>query len=137
MQQDELEQVPPVRLDKWLWAARFFKTRALAKEAVVGGKVHLNGLRAKPARDVRPGDRLQITRGPERFEIRITGLSERRGSAKTAVTLYEESQDSIARRARDREERALRRRVAPVPPAKRPDKRSRRRIIRFTREQED
>ncbi|UCC13208.1 MAG: RNA-binding S4 domain-containing protein [Gammaproteobacteria bacterium] len=137
MQQDKLDQTSSVRLDKWLWAARFYKTRPAAREAIAGGKVHLNGLRVKPARVVKTGDRLEITRGNERFSVTVIGISDRRGPAKIAETLYDESEESVARRAREREERALRRRVAPVPPERRPDKRSRRRIIRFTRGQED
>ena len=125
-----------VRLDKWLWAARFFKTRALAKEAIGGGKVELNGKRAKPSREVRLGDRLVITRGKERFEITVAGLSARRGPAAVAATLYEESESSIERRRAETEQRALERRAAPTAPERRPDKRSRRRIIHFTRKGE-
>ena len=126
-----------VRLDRWLWAARFFKTRGRAQEAISGGKVHLNGLRVKPSRAVRPGDRLSITRGLERFDVTVLALSERRGPAKVAATLFEESAESIERRVRSREERALQRRVAPIPPAGRPDKRARRHIIRFIRKREE
>jgi len=125
-----------VRLDKWLWAARFFKTRGLAQEAIAGGKVHVNGQRAKPARTVRVGDRIDITRGEYRFEIAVDGLSDRRGPASAAAGLYTESAASAARRATIAEEKALQRRAAPVPPAGRPDKRSRRHIIRFTRKRE-
>lgn len=125
-----------VRLDKWLWAARFFKTRAIAKEAIGGGKVELNRKRAKPSRDVRLGDSLVITRGHERYEITVTGLSARRGPASVAATLYEESESSIERRRAQAEQRALERRAAPTLPDRRPDKRSRRRIIRFTRKGE-
>ena len=125
-----------VRLDKWLWAARFFKTRRLAQEAISGGKVHVNQQRAKPARVVRIGDRIDITRGDYRFEIRVDGISGRRGPAKVAAGLYTESDDSVARRGVIAEEKALQRKAAPVPPAGRPDKRSRRRIIHFTRKRE-
>jgi len=125
-----------VRLDKWLWAARFFKTRGLAQEAIAGGKVHVNGQRAKPARGVRVGDTLDISRGQYRFEITVDALSDRRGPATVAAGLYTESAESVARRSAIAEERALQRRAAPVPPAGRPDKRSRRRIVHFTRKRE-
>lgn len=119
------------RLDRWLWAARFFKTRGLAQEAIAGGHVHLNGQRTKAARPVRPGDRLEITRGEERFEIRIVALAERRGPAAVARGLYEESEASIAARAAVQQTR--RDLAGTRPPAARPDKRDRRRLISFTR----
>jgi len=121
-----------VRIDKWLWAARFFKTRSLAARAVSGGHVHLNGSRIKPARLVRVGDELVIRRGEVEFSIRILALADRRGPAKVARTLYEESEASIAAREAAREERRLIR-AAAVRPAKRPDKRDRRRIREFLR----
>lgn len=122
-----------VRLDRWLWAARFFKTRALAQQAIQGGKVRVNGHRAKPARAVTPGDRMTLTRGQERIELVVAGVAERRGPAPVAAKLYDETPESKARREAEGEERRLRRLVAPVPPPGRPDKRARRRIIRFTR----
>jgi ribosome-associated heat shock protein Hsp15 len=125
-----------VRLDKWLWAARFFKTRRLAQEAISGGKVHVNEQRAKPARTVRIGDAIDITRGDYRFEIRVDSISGRRGPARLAAGLYTESAESVARRGAIAEEKAFRRKAGPVPPAGRPDKRSRRRIIHFTRKRE-
>lgn len=119
-----------VRLDKWLWAARFFKTRALATEAVSGGHVHVNGQRVKPARPVNVGDSLTVRKGPYEFEIVVEGLSDRRGPAKEAVGLYRETEASRLRR----EEIAARKRAeaasAPRPPM-RPDKKSRRQIRRF------
>ncbi|MGD1977037.1 MAG: S4 domain-containing protein [Gammaproteobacteria bacterium] len=126
-----------VRLDKWLWAARFFKTRALAREAVTGGKVHLNGQRAKPSRNVKIGDSIDISRGHFRYEITVDAVSDRRGAAREAAKLFTESEESVEKRTAIAQELALRRRVAPIPPASRPDKRSRRRIIRFTRKRED
>ncbi|KPK56368.1 MAG: tRNA synthetase RNA-binding protein [Gammaproteobacteria bacterium SG8_31] len=126
-----------VRLDKWLWAARFFKTRALAREAVTGGKVHLNGQRAKPSRNVKIGDSIDISRGHFRYEITVDAVSDRRGPAREAAKLFTESEESVEKRTAIAQELALRRRVAPIPPASRPDKRSRRRIIRFTRKRED
>lgn len=86
------------RLDKWLWAARFYKTRQLAAEAVKGGHVEVNGARAKPARGVKVGDRLSVRKAPFDFHIRVTGLRERRVSAREAQELYEESAESIDKR---------------------------------------
>ena len=115
-----------VRLDKWLWAARFFKTRRLATEAIAGGHVHLDGQRVKPSRPVRVGDRLEIRKGEVRFEIDVLALSERRGPASEAAKLYRETPESLARREREREARRL---AAQAPaPARRPDKRARRRL---------
>src|SRR5690349_25013192 len=93
-----------VRLDKWLWAARFFKTRSLATEAVNGGKVELNGLRPKPSKDVKIGDQLRVRLGPFVHAITIRALSERRGPAAVAAQLYEESAESIAARQPLREQ---------------------------------
>jgi ribosome-associated heat shock protein Hsp15 len=118
------------RIDKWLWAARFFKTRALAAEAVNGGHVHVNGERVKPARSLRPGDGLRITRGHETWEVVVCGLNEQRRHADEAQRLYEETPESRARREADAEQRRLLR--ATVPRSEhRPDKRQRRHIRRF------
>ncbi len=87
-----------VRLDRWLWAARFFKTRALAVRAIDGGKVHLNGNRPKRSKTVRAGDGLTIRKGPFEYTIKVKAVAERRGSAAVARELYEESTDSIERR---------------------------------------
>jgi len=115
-----------VRLDKWLWAARFFKTRSLATEAINGGKVHVNGVRGKPSRKVQVGDQLEITRGIDEFHVTVTGLADKRGSASIAQGLYEESQESIKKRT---EESALRRLLNNnTAPAGRPTKRDRREI---------
>ncbi|MCB1734375.1 MAG: RNA-binding protein [Gammaproteobacteria bacterium] len=119
-----------VRLDKWLWAARFFKTRALATEAISGGKVHLNGARIKPARPVNPGDRVRIRKGEIEWDVDVVGLSVKRGPAKEAVTLYRETEESVANRERSAEERRLLR-TSPQPD-RRPDKRGRRQIRSFT-----
>ena len=89
-----------VRLDLWLWAARFFKTRALAKQAIETGKVEVGGQRAKPSRSVRPGDALVIQRGEERFHVEVAGLSDVRGPAKVAQSLYVESEASRAAASR-------------------------------------
>ena len=123
----------PIRLDKWLWAARFFKTRGLANEAVSGGKVAVNDQRAKPSRTLRIGDRVDIQRGEERFTITVTGLSDRRGPASVAAGLYEETPESVERREAERRQRRLERMVMPQPPPRRPDKKSRRQIVRFIR----
>ncbi len=117
-----------MRIDKWLWAARFFKTRALATEAVAGGHVRLNGARVKPAKDVRVGDTLEIRIGVVEWTVTVKGLSEKRGPAKVAQQLHEETPES--RRAR--EEQALQRKSAPPPLGAdlgaRPTKQARRRL---------
>lgn len=118
------------RIDKWLWAARFFKTRSLAAEAVTGGKVKVNGERAKPAKAIRPGDELRIHIGPYEHVVRVLGLSGRRGPAVEAASLYAESAESKAARqeltARLSADRAL------FPREKgRPSKKARRELIRF------
>jgi ribosome-associated heat shock protein Hsp15 len=100
---------PPttVRLDKWLWAARFFKTRSQATEAVDGGKVEVNGARVKPAKDVRIGDELRIRLGPYEHLVVVRALGDKRGSATIAQTLYEETPESVAAREKLRESHRL------------------------------
>jgi len=88
-----------LRLDKWLWAARFFKTRALAVEAIAGGRVSVNDDRAKPSKELKPGDAVSIRRPPFEFAVTVKALSDKRGPAAVAATLYEESAASLARRA--------------------------------------
>ena len=117
------------RLDRWLWYARFFKTRTLARQAVEGGRVHLGGARVKPGRAVRPGDVLEIQRGEERFEVTVLALGERRGPAPEAQGLYSESEASIARRAEAAAQRHAVR--ASEPGGGRPGKRDRRRLRAF------
>jgi ribosome-associated heat shock protein Hsp15 len=117
----------PVRIDAWLWAARFFKPRALAKQAVERGRVTLAGAALKPSHAVKPGDALRITRGDETFELEVTGLAHRRGSAAVAQSLYRESGMSIKARETAREQRRAER-AGYQPPSKRPDKRARRLI---------
>jgi ribosome-associated heat shock protein Hsp15 len=116
-----------VRLDIWLWAARFYKTRALAKQAVEGGKVEINGAAGKPAKPVKPGDRLRVTRGEDRYEIDVVALSEARGPAGVAQQLYRETDEGRAAR----EAAAGQRRLIGADQAKprgKPDKRARRLI---------
>jgi len=96
-----------VRIDKWLWAARFFKTRSAATEAVLGGRVHVNGVRVKPSREIRAGDRIDVTVGTVKRTAEVIGIGERRGPARVAATLYEETAESIAARERDALERRL------------------------------
>jgi ribosome-associated heat shock protein Hsp15 len=122
--------VEAVRIDKWLWAARFFKTRSLASRACDLGRVESNGLKVKPARDVRAGDKLIVQNDSGRFEIDVLALSEVRGPAATAQTLYRETESSRAARAKLAEERKAMEQFLPRFPG-RPTKRDRRRIIRF------
>lgn len=120
----------PVRLDKWLWAARFFKTRGLAAEAIKGGKVEINGARAKPSRTLQVGDRLRIRRGPDLFEVDVSALSQQRGPAAQAALLYRETEQS----RQHREQLAALRKAEAVSRPKfpgRPTKRDRREIVRF------
>jgi len=118
------------RLDKWLWASRFYKTRQLAAEAINGGHVQLNGQRVKPSRVVQISDKLSIHKTPFTFEIIVENLSIRRGPAKEAHCLYTELKESIQKRETLAEQRKLN--AAQYPHAeRRPDKRDRRRIIRF------
>lgn len=118
------------RLDKWLWASRFYKTRHLAAEAINGGHIRLNGTRIKPSRVLQIDDQLSIHKTPFTFEIVVQGLSVRRGPAKEAQLLYVELKESIQKRETLAEQRKLD--AAHYPHAeRRPDKRDRRRIIRF------
>lgn len=118
-----------VRADKWLWAARFFKTRSLAMEAINGGKVHLNGERIKPARKLVIGDCLAVQKGEYSFAITVNGLSLQRGPADTARTLYTESDES--RQAREALTRARKLQGESGRQQGRPDKRTRRKIHQF------
>ena len=120
-----------VRIDKWLWAARFFRTRALARDAIKGGKVQLDGVRVKPGRTLSVGDRLTIRRGEEEFTVTVDDLGDRRLSASLAADKYTEDPDSQARREAAAEKRRLDREVR-QDRQRRPDKRERRQIVRFT-----
>ena len=117
-----------VRADVWLWAARFFKTRSLAKQAIDGGKIDVNGGGCKPAKPLHAGDVLRIGRGEERLEVEVLALSDRRGPASVAQALYRESEASrLAREA----QRAQRRLLGMQPPPQRPDKHARRELRRL------
>jgi ribosome-associated heat shock protein Hsp15 len=123
-----------VRIDKWLWAARFYKTRGLATEAVLAGHVQLNGARVKPAKEVRVDDAVELRIGTFTWSVDVTGLSDKRGSATVARTLYAETPES----AKAREEQALQRRLARPLGAElgeRPTKQDRRRLDALRRSQ--
>ncbi|PPU92571.1 RNA-binding S4 domain-containing protein [Xanthomonas albilineans] len=122
-----LAQAAAVRLDVWLWAARFFKTRSLAKQAVETGKVEVAGQRPKSSRAVRVGECLRVQRGDELFELQVLGLSDTRGPASVAQALYQESEQSRERRAQWRAQQRAERNGYQAPESK-PDKRARRLI---------
>jgi ribosome-associated heat shock protein Hsp15 len=123
-----------VRVDKWLWAARFFKTRSAATEAVLGGHVQVNSARVKPAREVAAGDRVEVRVGQRRWTVVVTGLADRRGPASVAATLYEETAESVAERERYAAERRLSRPLGADLGA-RPTKQARRRLDALRRGQ--
>ena len=125
-----------VRLDKWLWAARFFKTRSLAAKAITGGKVQVNGRRAKRASSLHIGDRVRVRKGPSEFQLIVRRLSERRGPASEAATLYKETPESVS----ERERLATLRKAAPTFEFRergRPSKRERRQLQQFKRGSQD
>jgi len=125
----ETTEAAAVRLDKWLWAARFFKTRNLATEAISGGKVHVNGERSRPGKRVRIGDELHITRGQEHFIVTILKPGNIRRGAAEAALLYEETAQSQERRQQLRQHRS----VSRIAPASRPEKQDRRKLARLKR----
>jgi ribosome-associated heat shock protein Hsp15 len=130
MQQPSYE---PVRVDKWLWAARLVKTRPDGAEAVKGGRVHVNGRAVKPSRDVRPGDRLELTSGPVKITVNVRATAERRGPASLAQQLYDETPESIAGREAYAQQRRLEAQAMAQQPSfydrgGRPTKRDRRRF---------
>ena len=121
-----------IRIDKWLWAARFFKTRELASKACEIGRITSNGVRAKPAREVRCSDRLHIRNGDAEWEIEVLALSQQRGPAAVAQALYRETEASIELRRKAAEQRRLLAPMLPTPPSGRPSKRDRRLIHSFS-----
>ncbi len=132
---NEFGDLVQLRLDRWLWAARFFKTRGLAAEAVSGGRVHLNGARVKPAKSTRVGDTVAIQRGELTTVVVVRGLSERRGPAPAAATLFEETTASV----QARETHIARRRTEAAGKLQRlgrPTKQARRESIRLRRERD-
>lgn len=123
-----------VRIDKWLWAARFYKTRSLAQEMVEGGKVHVDGQRVKPSKGIRVGQTIELRVGFDERVITVLALAEKRGSAKVAALLYEESASSIAKREAAARERKIIRASEPRPDH-RPSKKERRDQKRFRQRQ--
>lgn len=126
------ENGEPIRIDKWLWAARFFKTRSLAADAVTGGKIEINGEPAKPSRITRTGDRLVIRRGPYEWTVIVKVVSRLRGPAPQAQQLYDETEESVRKRAAAFEQMKLERPPEFDAPG-RPSKKDRREIARFTK----
>ena len=122
-----------IRIDKWLWAARFFKTRSMASQAVSGGKVHVNGARVKPARIVLIGDEMRIRRGEVEFVVIVQGISGKRRPAREAQLLYEETEESLLQREEMRHKKRIESAGKMYGPMKRPDKKARRQIRSFTR----
>jgi ribosome-associated heat shock protein Hsp15 len=130
MSKSAITKATETRIDKWLWAARFFKTRSLAATAVKGGKVRINGGRSKPSRLVKAGDQLHITRGDFEFDITIDVVAEKRGPAKQAMQLYTESDESIQRREQLVDDKRIERRAG-AQYGGRPDKKDRRHLRRL------
>lgn len=121
----------PVRLDKWLWAARFYKTRTIAKEMIDGGKVHYNGNRTKPNKNVEIGATIKLRQGNDEKEVKVTALSDQRRGATEAQQLYAETEQSI----QQREKNALARKMNPIPPDHRPNKKERRDLLKFKQQE--
>jgi ribosome-associated heat shock protein Hsp15 len=117
-----------IRLDKWLWAARFYKMRGLATDAIKHGQIQVNGQRPKPSRTVRPNDEIQIDKAGQTWTVRVTALMDKRGSAAVAQSMYEESAASKARREQQAAQRRAEWLSRPQPPEHRPDRRERARL---------
>ncbi|GAW87298.1 ribosome-associated heat shock protein Hsp15 [Bathymodiolus platifrons methanotrophic gill symbiont] len=126
-----MSQLESLRLDKWLWAARFFKTRKLAAEAVSGGKVHLNGQRTKPSKEVKVNSHIVIHKDQFSWDITVLGINAHRRPAVEAVLLYKETAASILKREQDVAQRRVERQFMHTDPAERPNKKQRRQIHRF------
>ncbi|MEW5755971.1 MAG: S4 domain-containing protein [Pseudomonadota bacterium] len=122
-----------VRLDKWLWAARFYKTRTLATEAINGGKVHVNNERVKPSRNLKIGDVLTLSKGPYKITVNVVGLSATRGPAPVAAALYQETEESIKTRAQLAEQLRAQGPSMRAFTSGRPTKKDRRQIVKFTK----
>lgn len=122
-----------VRLDKWLWAARFYKTRSMARAAIDGGKVHYNGTRVKAGREVSVGAEVELRRGHETWTVIVKMLDDRRRSATEAAKLYEETEQSRSRREAEQQQRRVANAMLQAPD-RRPDKKQRRKIIRFQKQ---
>lgn len=131
-----MTETSEVRLDKWLWAARFFKTRALAKSAVEGGKVHYNRARAKPSRTVELGATIRMQLGWDEKTVVIKEIYDKRRGAPEAQAMYEETEESVNKRAQNAEMRKTMR-MSEMAPEHRPDKKSRRQLIRFKTQTSD
>lgn len=134
---DNTDSDDKVRLDKWLWAARFYKTRSIAKDMIDGGKVHYEGQRVKPSKEVTIGATIRLRQGLDERIVLVTGLSGKRGNATQAAALYEETPDSLNART---EAAAKRKALGPgfgAAPAQRPTKKQRRDIIQFRQQQND
>lgn len=121
---------PSIRLDKWLWAARFYKTRGLARTMIDGGKVHYNGQRSKPSKAIEVGAMVRVRQGNDEKEVLILELSEHRGKAEQAQQLYQETPESLKKREQNAEARKLNNQFAPSPQRK-PDKKERRSLLKI------
>ncbi|OUS28248.1 hypothetical protein A9Q99_11985 [Gammaproteobacteria bacterium 45_16_T64] len=129
---------PKIRLDKWLWAARFYKTRSIAKEMIDGGKIHYDGHRVKPSKEVALNASIRLRQGSEEKTVIVTKLSDKRGNATIAVTLYQETDESIAARELNTEQRKLQRASeSGLTTEGRPTKKQRRKIIQFNQTPQD
>jgi ribosome-associated heat shock protein Hsp15 len=128
MSKPQISPLTEMRADLWLWAARFYKTRSLAKQAIDGGKIDINDAGCKPAKALHVGDMLKITRGEQRLEVELLALSDKRGPASVAQALYRETEASRVAREAAQEQRQL---VGASGPLKRPDKHARRDLRRL------